>query len=98
MNKKQLMEYIGLSCRRWRLGVGYDIKQICDETGYCASSIYLFEKGINNNAILFMWYIAHGFDTDKDFINGDMSGIMPIKCSANDLFYKFSGGMNNGNA
>ena len=98
MNKKQLMKYIGLSCRRWRLGVGYDIKQICDETGYCASSIYLFEKGINNNAILFMWYIAHGFNTNEDFVNNDISGIMFGKCSANDLFYKFSGSVNNGNA
>lgn len=98
MNKKQLIKHIGISCRRWRLSMGYNVKQICDETGYCASSISLFEHGENNNAILFMWYIAHGFNTDKDFVNVGMSGIMPVKCSANDLFYKFVGGMNNGNA
>lgn len=96
MNKKQLIKHIGISCRRWRLSMGYDVKQICDETGYCPATISLFEQGDNNNATLFMWYIAHGFNTDKDFVNGDTG--TTVKCSANDLFYKFVGGVNNGNA
>lgn len=98
MNKKQLLKYIGISCRRWRSSMGYDVKQICDETGYCVSSIYLFECGRNNNAMLFMWYLAHGFNTDKDFTNGDILGTIPVKCSANDLFYKFAGGVNHDKA
>lgn len=89
MNRKKLIETIGKSCRRWRLSMGYDIKQICTETGYCPASVSMFEGGKNNNVALFMWYIAHGFNTNTDFISNDE----PLKRhSAFDMYVEVSRG------
>lgn len=71
MRGSYIIESIGRSCRIWRNTMGYSIAQVIKETGYTASTITLFEQGKNNNAVLFLWYIARGFNPERDFIDLD---------------------------
>ena len=64
--KNLLAVIIGRSCRRWRLSMDYKSSQIAQETGYSPSLIRYFERGVTNNAVIFLWYQSHGFDIHKD--------------------------------
>ena len=67
MERKELLKYIGTSCKRWRQSMGLSVTQICAETCYTASSVSYFENGNSNNAVLFFWYLARGFNPRTDF-------------------------------
>lgn len=43
------------------------VAHICHDTRYTPSNVSYFETGKGNNAVLLFWYIAHGFDPQKDF-------------------------------
>lgn len=59
--KELILKIVGRSCRRWRRSMDYKISQIANETGYSPSLIQYFEQGMNNNAVVFLWYVGHGF-------------------------------------
>ena len=70
MNTSQFIKqtWIGKSCRLWRETMDYKLAQISEETGFSVPTISQFEHGLNDNVLIFMWYIEHGFNVDQDFI------------------------------
>lgn len=70
MNTAQLIKqiWIGKSCRIWRNTMDYKLTQVAEETGFSIPTISAFEHGTNDNMLILMWYIEHGFNTEKDFV------------------------------
>lgn len=70
MNTQQFLKqiWIGKSCRIWRNTMDYKLNQISEETGFSIPTISSFEHGTNDNMVIFLWYLAHGFNTEKDLI------------------------------
>lgn len=70
MNTAQFIKqiWIGKSCRIWRNTMDYKLSQVSEETGFSIPTISAFEHGTNDNMLIFMWYIEHGFNTEKDFV------------------------------
>lgn len=69
---KKILRRLGRSCAIWRRKQGISLKQIAQETRYSTGNVYHFEQGINDNVIIFSWYLEKGFDIDKDVIVGHM--------------------------
>lgn len=63
MEGQQLIKLkaLGNRCRAFRRDNGYTVEQIAKDTNYGIRSIYAFEEGKCNNAIILLWYISHGF-------------------------------------
>ena len=57
-----MLNHIAQMCKEWRIIHEYPQKQICVDTGYSPSVVSRFENGEVNNAIIFAWYVEHGFD------------------------------------
>lgn len=70
MNTSQFIKqvWIGKSCKTWRTTMDYKLTQVSEETGFSIPTVSSFEHGTNDNMLIFMWYIEHGFNTEKDFI------------------------------
>lgn len=54
------MKYIGEKCREHRTKIGYSQADIAKELKYAPYSISRFERGLNNNAVMLLWYFLHG--------------------------------------
>ena len=70
MNTAQFIKQVGIgkSCRVWRTTMDYKLSQVAEETGFSIATVSGFEHGTNDNVIIFLWYLSHGFNTNKDFI------------------------------
>lgn len=55
------------NCRIFRQLKGYLQMQIAEETGYSQRIISRFENGELNNAIVYNWYITHGYQPYYDY-------------------------------
>ena len=53
--------HIGQQCKTIREKLGLRQSDVAAEIGCSKENISAFECGRNNNAIIFAWYIAHGF-------------------------------------
>lgn len=58
-NRMKLVEW-GRACKRFREYKGYTRSQVSDEIGQSIQNIQRFEDGMNNSAIILMWYIKAG--------------------------------------
>lgn len=52
-------------CKQWRISNNYKLSDVARDTGYGLSSIAGFERGYNNNLVIFLWYYEHGLDLKK---------------------------------
>ena len=70
MNTSQFIKqiWLGKSCKIWRQTMDYKLNDISEDTGYSVATISQFERGLNDNAVIFIWYLSHGFDVTRDFI------------------------------
>lgn len=55
------------NCRIFRQLKGYLQVQVAEDTGYTQRTISRFESGRLNNAIIYNWYISHGFKPYYDY-------------------------------
>lgn len=60
---------LGKACRHVRKRLHITQMEVAKELSYSISSISAFERGENNNAIILVWYVLHGFDL-KGWYNG----------------------------
>ena len=62
---------VGNLCKRWRILNNYKISEVAETTGYSEFNIIKFEQGQNNNMMILLWYIEHGFDISRYKKEGD---------------------------
>ena len=58
-------------CKQWRMANNYKLSDVAAATGYGLASIASFERGFNNNLVIFLWYFDHGLDLNKYVKVGD---------------------------
>lgn len=56
---------LGLRCKQFRVSRGYRQHNVAEDSGYTIENISSFECGRNNNAIILLWYIAHGMTIEE---------------------------------
>ena len=61
MNLKE----IGLMCQEYRKAMGVYQKEIAQDLGCTTQNISAFERGENNNALIYAWYVHHGLYDDS---------------------------------
>ena len=73
-------ENLGRACKEWRKSHGYTLAQVGNEIGYTLNNVWGFEKGRNDNGVIFLWYITHGFTYEyyRDFCRKE--GIEHYEC------------------
>ena len=59
------MQNLGNACKRLRLSLGVPVRDVAKATGFCVSSVYLFEEGHGSNIKILKWYLEHGLDASK---------------------------------
>ena len=64
---------LGLRCKQFRVSRGYRQHNVAEDSGYTIENIFAFECGRNNNAIILLWYIAHGM-TIEEIKGGALNG------------------------
>lgn len=62
------MQKFSLNCRCFRLLNYYSLRDIAKDLDYQPAIINKFERGLNNNAIVYNWYIQHGYNHKVDYI------------------------------
>lgn len=67
------LQDLGLRCKQFRVSRGYRQHNVAEDSGYTIENISAFECGRNNNAIILLWYIAHGMTVDE-ITGGVLSG------------------------
>ena len=60
--KKHTLKTIGRAAGDWRREKGIKQIEIAIELGTTLTNISAFERGFNDSAIIFLWYVLHGFD------------------------------------
>ena len=56
---------IGDTCRRYRKYIlKMTVRDVAEKLGYSPNSIYSFEAGYVNNAIILLWYMSRGLTYD----------------------------------
>lgn len=69
---------LGEMCARVRRRHGITQVQVAIDTGYSTENICAFERGRNNNAMVFAWYIRRANDHEIELIReGLRSGKIP---------------------
>lgn len=75
MKKNDILKTLGAACQYYRTEA-LNRKQIdvSRETNYSIENVSSFENGRNNNAMIFLWYVNHGFSDQflKNYIGGDI--------------------------
>ena len=69
MKKDEFLRIIGASCRRFRRMNDYPLWNVALDCGVTPGLVSHFERGVNNNAFIFSWYLSHGFDPLRDVID-----------------------------
>lgn len=62
------MQKFSLNCRCFRLLNYYSLREVAKDLDYQPAIINKFERGLNNNAIVYNWYIEHGYNHNIDYI------------------------------
>lgn len=68
---KDALRIMGQTCQFVREYMGLPRAYVAEKTGYTTQTIYDFERGRNNNAILLFWYVRN-FSSLMDFLKGSM--------------------------
>lgn len=61
-NKRYILKTIGRAAADWRRKQGIRQRDIAVELETTFTNISAFESGNNDSAIIFLWYVLHGFD------------------------------------
>ena len=61
-NKRYALKTIGRAAGDWRREKGITQLDIAIELGTSFTNISAFERGVNDSAMIFLWYVLHGFD------------------------------------
>lgn len=56
---------IGELCKRWRIMNNYRLSDVASDLEYSEDNVRKFEQGANNNLMMLLWYIRHGFDITR---------------------------------
>lgn len=64
--RKNLLKIIGSYCRKRRIEQGYKLSDVTISTGYANSNVLRFERGENDNLLIFLWYLNTGIITIED--------------------------------
>ena len=62
---------LGKICQRFRREQGYSQTQVGDALHYSHENISSFERGLNDNSQILLWYIYHGLTKEHLFKGGD---------------------------
>lgn len=57
MKREEVLVRVGQICKAARRREGYSQMDAALDAGYCLSNVSSFERGLNNNASVFMWYL-----------------------------------------
>lgn len=60
---------IGTICKWYRERIEITQREVGEETGYSQRNISAFERGINDNGTILLWYLAHGLPV-SDLVKG----------------------------
>lgn len=52
---------LGRKCKLFRISKGYRLIDVAHETNYSVQTVSHFERGRDNNAIIFEWYVNNGY-------------------------------------
>ena len=69
MKREEFLPLLGASCRRFRRLNDYPVRNVAIDCGVTTGLVSQFERGNNNNAFIFAWYLSHGFDPSRDFVD-----------------------------
>ena len=63
---------LAYACGVWRHEQGIRQSRIAEDLDLTSTAVSNFERGKNNNAAVFLWYIKHGFIVEwyERFLNG----------------------------
>lgn len=61
-NKRHTLKTIGRAAGDWRREKGITQLDIDIELGTTFTNISAFERGVNDSAMILLWYVLHGFD------------------------------------
>lgn len=61
-NKRHTLKTIGRAAGEWRREKGITQLDIAIELGTTFTNISAFERGMNDSAMILLWYVLHGFD------------------------------------
>ena len=61
-NKRHTLKTIGSAAGDWRREKGITQLDIAIELGTTFTNISAFERGVNDSAMILLWYVLHGFD------------------------------------
>ena len=56
---------VGELCKRWRITNNFALSEVAEELDYSVDNIVKFEQGKNNNMMILLWYLLHGFNLNK---------------------------------
>lgn len=57
MKRDEVLARVGKICKAARRREGFSQLDAALDTGYCLTNVSSFERGVNNNATVFMWYL-----------------------------------------
>lgn len=63
------LKKMGERCRSFRKSIGYRQADVAKETAYSVENVSSFERGRNDNLMIFLWYVDHGMPLD-DVLKG----------------------------
>lgn len=61
-NRSKILYCLGKACATWRVDNGITQRQIAKALGCSVNNISTFELGKNDSMLIFMYYVAIGFD------------------------------------
>ena len=66
MDEKQIakMKCLGFVCRCYRKSLDKKLSDVARDVGTSFQNVSAFEKGKNNNANIFVWYVRNGLNED----------------------------------
>lgn len=67
---KAIARDLGATCRRFRKSIDKKLSDVARDTGYTLQNVSAFERGMNNNFKIYLWYANHGLDYFVDFTKG----------------------------
>lgn len=68
------LESLGELCRLVRTHRGYTQQDVAEAVGTSNQNISSFERGLNNNAIILLWYVRHGLVEELKYWKVEMYG------------------------
>lgn len=72
--KRLGLESLGELCRLVRTHRGYTQQDVAEALGTTNQNISAFEKGLNNSAVILLWYVRHGLVEELRYWKVEMYG------------------------